>query len=66
MGKQRQWDMGTVAWVLSQGLGDSLGVILLLGYPCHLSQINTVNIFQEETRSTLHQGPSGGLKDSSR
>lgn len=29
-------------------------------------QIKTVNLFQEETESTLNQGPSVGLEDSSR
>lgn len=51
-------------WLPSQGLGGDAAVGVPM--PANLSQINIVNIFQEETKSTLHQGPSVRLKDSSR
>lgn len=54
-------------------LGDCLGVMLLLGYPCYLCFffffnfcINAMNFFQEKTESSLHQGSSAGLEGSSR
>lgn len=59
--------MGTVARVAAiTGAGWLLGDDAAVGVPmpANFSQINTANIFQ--TESTLHQGPSVGLKDSSR
>jgi len=61
--------MGTVAYLAAiAGAGWLLGADAAFGVPmpANISQIKTVNIFQEETESTPCQGPSVGLKEYSR
>lgn len=63
-----QWGIAIVALLAVTGDGWLLGGDAAVGVPmpANLSHINTVNTFQEETESTLHQEQSVGPEDSSR